>query len=582
MIAKLRERSESLAFRIAALLALALLPIGVISVAITIQLFQQADRRAETNLLARTAEAADPEEEMIRTAMGAAELLAAMTGDLRDTDANCEAPLRSFVENIGTLSFAGYIDVSGDIACASRGQGGNVAGHPVFAAMAFEPRSRVTLTRDLVGMKWLEIVVTVPVFEDNRFDGFVAVSLPHGSLFRAASSNEPVGRQVDLFTFNSEAEILTSTIGLENAAARLPQNVQLESLTNNVRTAFIDRTRQGNLRVFAVVPIVPGQVYALGSWPHRRDDLVAGLSATGLMVVPVVMWLVCLLVAFYAVQRMVIRPTRNLRARMLQFMRSRRLAEPEDNIVTPRELRDMEDTWMRLAENVLHDEAKLYDTIHQRTVLLKEVHHRVKNNLQLIVSILNMKVRKANDAAIRAAMTDIRQRVMGIARVHQNLYETSTTERVQASELLPLITEQIIQTGLDNPDSVEVRQSYDEMVIYPDQAIPLSLAATELLTNALKYIGAPRGERPVLEIRLVRAAERNARLTVCNSLPDQASAPEVTATSGLGLALVKAFAQQLDGVCSVSCVDGSYCATIQFPIADFEEAEPQESLRAVS
>lgn len=573
MIRRLRDTSQSLTFRIAALLALALLPIGLISVATTYQLLNEAQKRSENNLLALTAEAAAPEEAYVRTGMGAATLLVSMIPELRRNGWNCAGPLQRFLRNSQAFSFAGYVDADGTIVCASDGEGTDVSQRVPFIEMANEPRTRVSVSPYAVVSQTSVVLISVPVMTDGRFDGYVTVSLPHGRLFRPLEEIS-AERPLDLITYNADAEILTASGGLEMAEMQLPANRALKNLVLNREAAFVDTTRDGDRRVFAVVPIVPGQVFAMGSWPDRRTGFIAGFGITTSMVFPVAMWVVCLGVAFFAVQRMVIRPTRNLRARMLQFMRSRRLTEPRHDAATPRELREMEETWMRLAENVLHDEAELYDTIHQRTVLLKEVHHRVKNNLQLIVSILNMKVRKARSGEVRLALSDIRERVMGIARVHQNLYETSTTERVHAGELLRTIAGQIVRSGIDDIGSIRFDERYEDVVVYPDQAVPLSLAVTELLTNALKNLGKPAdGGKPVLAITLVHDGQGGATLEVRNSRrPDGTPDPDSETTStGLGVALVNAFTHQIEGTCSTDVTEEHFSVTLRFPIAEFDD-----------
>ncbi len=572
MIARVRHASQSLTFRIAALLALALLPIGLISVATTYQLLQEADKRAETNLLALTSAAAAPEEAFIRTGIGAANALASLVPLLRDSGWACEAPFRDFLSRTEAFSFAGYMNRDGIVTCASDGLGRDGSDRPLYRAMRDDPRQRITVASEPLVSDVSVIAITVPVMQDGAFNGYVVVSLPHGSLFRPleqVSANRPI----DLITFNAQGEILTSSRGMENVEPHLPANHSLEDLQFEEDGAFIDENRNGFLRVFAVIPIVPGQVFALGSWEHSRNSFIGGASLTSSMLFPVAMWLVCLGVAFFAVQRMVIRPTRNLRARMLQFMRSRRIAEPRHEPATPRELREMEKTWMRLAENVLHDEAELYDTIHQRTVLLKEVHHRVKNNLQLIISILNMKVRKARHADVRDALVDIRQRVMGMARVHQELYETSTMERVHAGELLRALIGQTLRSTIDEDRGVVIDEQYEDIVVYPDQAVPLSLAVTELLTNALKHLAAPDGGKPRLSVRLVRDGNDGAKVEIVNTIDPDRDGNVDPHSSGLGLALVRAFSNQLDGVAESDADAERFRATLRFPIAEFDETQ---------
>lgn len=572
MIEKLRHASQSLTFRIAALLALALLPIGLISLLTTSQLLSQADRRAEANLLALTADAAAPEEAFIRTGIGAANAMASMVPLLRESGWECEMFLQDFLRRSEAFAFAGYVNREGIITCASSGLGIDASERPIYREMRRDPRTRVTIAENSLVSRMSVILITVPVMTNGEFDGYVVVSLPHGKLFRPLEQLSK-DRPLDLVTFNAEAEVLTASRGVEKVGPHLPANHALADLRYDKDTAFIDVTNNGFLRVFAVIPIVPGQVFALGSWEHNRRNFIGGASITSSLLFPMAMWLACLGVAFFAVQRMVIRPTRNLRARMLQFMRSRRIVEPRHESATPRELREMEQTWMRLAENVLHDEAELYDTIHQRTVLLKEVHHRVKNNLQLIISILNMKIRKARQPEVREAMSDIRQRVMGIARVHQELYETSTTERVHAGELLRALVAQSLRSSVEDEAAIEFREHYEDLVVYPDQAVPLSLAVTELVTNALKHLAADDGQKPRLSIRLIQEESGWARVEIENTLGPRNAIPDTPPSGGLGMALVNAFVQQLEGTTETTSDAEHYRVTLRFPIADFDDTK---------
>ncbi|EAQ13180.1 MULTISPECIES: sensor histidine kinase [Maritimibacter] len=575
MINTFRERSRSLTFRIAGLLAIALLPVGLISVATTYQLLDRADRDLADTLLALTSDAAAEQEAAIRTATGVAKTVVTMIPVLREAGYPCEQPMSALLRDTPELSFIGYVGRNGDILCASDAMGSSLAERPLHKEFVDNPGPRVKFSLRGSISQTSVIVVSLPVINGGDYDGYVVASLPHRSLTTPTiTDEEAASRPLELITFNGDGEVLTSSSDATNLSANLPANRSLRALAaGGSEVAFIAENARGQRRVFALVPIVQGQVYALGSWQYRRNTVANGMSFGTSMLFPLLMWLVSLLVAFYAVQRMVIKPTRNLRARMLQFMRSRKLVEPRADRRLPTEIRDMEETWMRLAENILHDEAELYDTIHQRTVLLKEVHHRVKNNLQLIVSILGMKIRKARTPAIKSALGDIQQRVMSIARVHQNLYETSTAERVRAGELLQTIVAQMVKSA-QTGDSTDVRLEahYDDCEVYPDQAVPLSLAVSELVTNALKHMGpTSTGETPVIEVRLDCAPGTDRGVvTVRNTLALDREEPEDDVSTGLGEQLVRAFVGTMEAKVTRDQTDTHYSVVIDFPIHGFD------------
>src|SRR5690606_24216699 len=97
---------------------------------------------------------------------------------------------------------------------------------------------------------------------------------------------------------------------------------------------------------------------------------------------------------------------------------------------------------------------------------------------------------------------EVQMRVMSIATVHRALYTTSTVGRVQADELLRGLVDKTIEAGLQPSGAIRIDTAYDPISLYPDQAVPLSLLASEAVTNALKYVGRHRGEVPWITVRL--------------------------------------------------------------------------------
>ena len=121
------------------------------------------------------------------------------------------------------------------------------------------------------------------------------------------------------------------------------------------------------------------------------------------------------------------------------------------------------------------------------------MHHRVKNNLQLIASILNLQMRQAVTPEARTLMKGVQDRVMSLATIHRGLYQTSGLTDIMASELLSDLARQVVGLGTGGGRSVTLESNLDPVRLTPDQAVPLALLTTEALTNALKYAGAPAG-----------------------------------------------------------------------------------------
>ena len=572
---RLRNQSETLPFRIAALLALALLPIGLISVTQTVLLIRESDNRTKASLLALTSEAAAGEEAHIRTAFGAAGAIEALLPVLRNNPEGCAVQLQQFLRSYPAFSFAGYVDGDGVVQCASAGIGKDLSALSLFSLMRDMPVPRVTINRNGPISGTSVLIVSVPVMERGQYAGYVAVSLPH-RVFFGDIEEASVRSLVNLITFNADGQVMTSSEGLDEVVSELPINRDLKEFVGNPETAFIDTTANGLLRVYSVVPVVPNVAYAMGIWQYEQHSFVTeNIKITNSVLFPVAMWLACLGVAFFAVQRMVIRPTRNLRARMLLFMRTRRISPPRNDGSVPIEIREIDETWKMMAESVLQDEAELHNSLHEKTILVKEVHHRVKNNLQLIASILSMKIRKTQNMEVRHSLQEVHRRVMSISRVHQKLYETTTEERVRADELLRTIVEQIKSSALPDARALQYSEAFEPVVMYPDQGVPLSLAASEMVMNALKYMGAPAGEKPWLEISLTREGENDVVFEVANSVGNKVCRDVPDTETGLGDKLIAAFVQQMEGVVETQEEEGVYRIRIRIPIADFQEEARQ-------
>jgi two-component sensor histidine kinase len=241
-----------------------------------------------------------------------------------------------------------------------------------------------------------------------------------------------------------------------------------------------------------------------------------------------------MLVAYLASQNQVLRHVRSLRRSIIAFAGGSRLVDPPDLSAAPNELRDVGDAYERMMASVLQDAAAMEDSMRQKEVLLREVHHRVKNNLQLIASIMNLQIRKSVNPEARALLKNLHERVMSLATVHRELYQTSGLVDVQADELLQTIVTQVLRMGTTLDRQVETKTAFDPVRLTPDQAVPLSLILTEALTNALKHGSHSSPGKTSLSITLRQIAPAEARLEISNSMADDGQASQLMAKLTVG------------------------------------------------
>jgi two-component sensor histidine kinase len=569
-----------LGFRLMAAIGLALLPLAILAYVQAGQFQAEATARVKAALFGETLQAAAPQIEAIENARGAAAALSVSIRPTTGDSAACTEVMRSFVQTEPNIVFAGFIPVDGLMTCASTGESHQFADTPQRRALYEDPKPVMSVNPKGPISGEAVLIFSHPVTEANgRLLGFVSLSMPHRALqaIQDRRGDFPLTREpLSLVTFDAKGTLLTALNGVETAFELLPAGRDLQDFVDLGAITFTGVSVGGDARTFSVLPIVEGSLYILASWPP--PERVTGAFGEGipLWAFPTAMWLASLVVAWMAAEHQVLRHIRSLRASITAFAGGSRTVEPPALASAPNELRDVGDAYESLVDSVLHDEAALEDSIHQKEVLLREVHHRVKNNLQLIASIMNIQMRKAVSPEARALVKGLHDRVMSLATVHRELYQTTGLTDVKADELLSTIVAQVLRMGASPSRVVDLTTEFDPIRLTPDQSVPLSLLMTEALTNVLKHAGAGTGQRIALSVSLTRQPEGRALMRVANSLPDpqqDRGASPVVDSTGMGEQLLAAFAMQLSGALSVKEDSTSYVVAVEFPVRALSEAE---------
>jgi len=289
----------------------------------------------------------------------------------------------------------------------------------------------------------------------------------------------------------------------------------------------------------------------IGLWTAEEETRVLSLFGRAIPAFPILMWLASLLVAYITVNTLVLRHLSRLSARMEDYRSGGSLPDFKLGPEAPAELREMADSYNDLVTRVTRDQASLEDSIREQKLLLREVHHRVKNNLQLIASILNMQMRGVEDPAAKRALGRVHDRVMSLSSIHRALYTGSRLDRVRVDHLLAEIVAGLEDVALPREAKVAVRTDLAPCWLDPDRAVPLLLLATEAVTNAAKYVGTPENGDADITVTLQQREGGEVVLRVRNTVdPDRSAVLRDGAEAegtGLGSKLIRAFASQLGG-----------------------------------
>ncbi len=565
-------------FRLALLLALALLPLVIISVLNSNAIRREAQNRTEEALQGETVRAAATELRMIQRAQSVAEDLAAIVPSIVGDPEICTAIMKRVVADSGIFSFVGFYDRLGQINCSSTGKAYDFSETPAIMRSLTNPHPEVNVNRDAPISRTSIIYALQPVYDaQGSLIGGITVSVPHRKL---TSGKEPARIEgLALLTFDEEGEILTSSIGMDPAASVIPAERPLITFVGSQSMTFTSTSVGGEERTFSVIPLIDGSLYALGSLALKSDRPVERITAISPALFPVLMALASLVVAWLGSTRLVTRHIRDMRRSIVAFEGGNRMVENVEYQGAPTEIRQIGAAFSSMMQSILRDEAQLEDTVHQKEVLLREVHHRVKNNLQLIASIMNMQMRKAQSQEAKVLMRGLQDRVMSLATIHRGLYQTSGLADVKVSELLSDIVRQIITMSTGPERQFKVDTGFDDLRMTPDQAVPLALLVTESLTNAMKYAGGPGDTVPSLSITLRQYKPGVARLRIVNSVSAEAVAEQnALQSTGLGSQLIQAFAQQIGGTVTRHEDGGTYDLTVEFSLRALAEAENRHTI----
>jgi two-component sensor histidine kinase len=293
--------------------------------------------------------------------------------------------------------------------------------------------------------------------------------------------------------------------------------------------------------VYSAAAVVSDDVYVVLS--ARSPGLLswARLNPLTGVLFPLLTFILALGAVIVATDQVVVRWITYLQRIAALYARGRLSVRPLQAERMPPEIRDLAEAMEDMADAIVGRDASLRDSLAQKDALMREIHHRVKNNLQVISSLLNMQQRALTDPAARAAMSDTRQRITALALIYRALYQGPDLKRVDLRPFLEELTAQLVAGEMMRGPPVRTELHVDALVIDPDRLAPLALFAVEAITNAQKHAFAGRGG--TLSVTFTVRGEE-AELEISDD--GQAGEDALTA-AGVGRTLMTAFARQLRG-----------------------------------
>lgn len=198
-------------------------------------------------------------------------------------------------------------------------------------------------------------------------------------------------------------------------------------------------------------------------------------------------------------------------------------------------------------------ETELRDALAEKTTLLMEIHHRVKNNLQMVMSLITMQRRRLSEPALLLALEQTNTRISAMAMIHERLYSGKSLAHIDCDAYLRDLASGLIASFARG----DIRQAFElqALKLSIDQVVPLGLMVTELVTNVLKY-GIGARQQGLLQLTFKRLEDGRCELVVADDGPGLPPGFDLAGATSLGLPLVQALARQLRGEASFAPAPG--------------------------
>jgi two-component sensor histidine kinase len=566
-------RNAGLRPRLVLIVGVAMLAPGALAVLQAISSYNSSMRIVEQSLAQAAQLSASEEVSMIAASREILTSLAAHPDVRAGAGPLCRRALQRAIGGLDQYGGAFVVNASGALTCASAG---------VNDAVGVDDRAWFKeimsgdpfVISDLIASRWLGrwgIVTAVPLVDDGgmirgAISLFIGLDWLTRRYQRGGESEDAAFALLD-----RRGEIITADAERSRSLSPLPRKSLIDEhlrLAHSVQThTFRARGHDGAWRLYAISPLLEGRIYVMFGTPMFAAIGPLALQVAWGVATPLLMWALAIAVVWFGIDYLVVRWITYLERITSAYASGRHSVRPERVSAAPAEIRSLGETFSRMADLIYAREAELRDSLEQKEVLVREIHHRVKNNMQLVMSLLNLHARRIRDPRAEAAFAEARGRINALATLHRRLYESESLQEVDLKWFLEDLCAELRRGGLARGRHVELSVDSPSEVIGAEIAAPLGLLVTEAITNAYKHAFNER-DGGHIRVAVVRESPETLLLTV----QDDGVGMDAEAASdgnGLGRSLIEAFVRQLRGELQVRSDQGA-TVEVRFPAPTYD------------
>ncbi len=472
--------------------------------------------------------------------------------EVRQVRRECATSLSDALKGFSYFTNLARLDAHGEVRCAVVSpppEAANAADRPWWpeaqtrTGFFVNPQTySVTAQRDV-------LTGILPLQNDSGgFDGVLAIAWDLSWLdFMLRTKQLPEGAAVAVF------DAANNMVAANDKAVAADIFREVKKPQNGTSDLLSSTDRNGNGWSYALVPLRGNDIYV--GFAMSDSDLFTGtfLRVATNLLLPVLMLGLASLAIWFATDRLVLRWIEYLRRVATAYGRGHYAIRPVVLEEAPSEFRILGETFSGMAAAVQDRDRRLREALAQKSLLIKETHHRVKNNLQIVMSLLSLQAGQLRDPAAQNALRQAQVRVNALALVHRILHEIENLETVDLKRLLQDLVKQIHEGFGANRRDLRLELDIAARQVPSEIAVPLTLFTVEVLTNAFKHAYPTRSSGGVIGISLLPAEGGQLRLAIQD---DGMGMEQRAEQGGVGSRLIQAFAQQIGGTVTTGAPKG--------------------------
>lgn len=561
MIDRLRRRlkTSSLGFRLGSTIAVALIPLGVLSM---VQV-RNAQLSLEQSMLEGVAgaslAAAQAQIDLIQDAQITARTLAAALSHALDEGASCVARVTSVARQFPDATLVAYIPMSGLMTCSSNGMVHDFSDNPLFQRMIAAPEPSVVYNPMGPVSKTAVVGIGHPVLDvSGRQLGVVSISLPYLAVAPGDFADDAaVWQPTYVAAITRDGMLLISSDPDRDIVKALPADATVEGLAGRIGTAgFVG---SGAERKILSVTSVAQDLFLVSLWRQRSTGILDPANGIAPYLLPALTWLAAFVVAVFASSQLVVRHARALSRSMADYLKTHTRVVVPDISGAPAEIQRLHDSYERMVRTIEQEEAELQNLIVDKDRLLHEVNHRSGNSLQIIASVMRMYRREATEPALQAVLDGLINRVIALSSTHTSLYDLAGQRDVPLNDVLFKVIRRLkdihrVAIGTTDKQLSEIRTD-------AQTAVGVAMAAAEAVSCFFTHPGLGPGQ-------IVVALSEDAgqvRLRIDGPAVPEFRPEVVQGIASLPRRMLWQFAVQLRGTLAVTVEGDRATVDLRFP-----------------